>query len=252
MLKKMFIFIFIKKYTLILICIVFLVFTAKFFSISEVIAVLSSGFNPITGKSIVIDPGHGGIDGGTHFQNEILEKDLNLQISLKLKNMMESVGARVVLTRNKDMELGHLNKLSSSRHRRDLISRAQIINSVKPDVFLSIHINANDRQPEMRGPIVFYGSALPQSMTLAFFIQMRLNAMQPENTDFVQERNTPICYDYYLLKTVKYPGVIIETGFITNEMDRKLLQQPDYQKQVCEAIINGLKDYFIYIDKPIY
>jgi N-acetylmuramoyl-L-alanine amidase len=198
---------------------------------------------PIIGKPvIVIDPGHGGIDSGTHYRG-ILEKNINLEIGLKLKEIIEKNSkSEVIMTRTKDTALDHRNNYSSSRHRRDLRARVDIINQGKADIFISLHVDARGNEM-MAGPMVLYHSRQPQNKVLAEIIQNHLNEINHPEANFpahgIKRRR-----DLYILKAKNTPGIIIEAGFITNPKDRRLLQNDSYQWALVEAIYQGIEEYF--------
>lgn len=187
---------------------------------------------------IVIDPGHGGVDGGTVGEYGLLEKDVNLRLSLMLKELLEEEGYAVVMTRDTDTALDSLNQSSSSRHMRDLIARAGIINRSGAMLFLSIHVNSMASNPRESGSIVFYGSRFKQSRILAYYIQNELNSIKAAGRDRVH--NTPLRgRKYYILNTARVPGVIVETAFITNPEERALLATDDFVGQLAAAIAGG-------------
>lgn len=198
---------------------------------------------PFSGITIVIDPGHGGIDGGTNYQ-KILEKDINLNVSLKLKRLLEKDGANVVMTRAKDIALDHLNKKSDYRHKRDLIARTDIVNNTCPDIFVSVHVNAEKSSQKTSGPMVLYYSQSEQSKKLANFVQKRIEESYISSGYHISPRKPVANNSLFLLKNTKFPGIIIELGFITNSRDRSILTSEDFQKRLSEAIALGLKDYF--------
>lgn len=199
---------------------------------------------PLAGRSVVIDPGHGGIDGGTYHSDGTLEKDINLQVALKLKNLLEKSGVNVVMTRSSDVALDNLNDKSSYRHKRDLMARVDIINKSQPDLFISIHVNAEKSSPNTRGPMVFYYRQSQKSRELAVILQRRLNEAYNNSNQLVKERNPNPNSSMYLLCNTKCPGVIAELGFITNPIDRKMLKTEEFQNEISKAIANALKDYF--------
>jgi len=198
---------------------------------------------PLGGKVIVIDPGHGGIDGGANFKN-ILEKDINLAVALKLKGLLEKEGANVIMTRTKDVALDHLNKKSEYRHKRDLIARVDIINNSRPDIFLSIHVNAEKSSPATRGPMLFYYYDSVKSRQLAQYLQKYLEEAFREAGHSVPARSPYGNTTLFILKNTKAPGAIVELGFITNEKDRKLLTTKDFQNRIAKAIAHATKEYF--------
>ncbi|SDC80206.1 MULTISPECIES: N-acetylmuramoyl-L-alanine amidase family protein [unclassified Candidatus Frackibacter] len=201
--------------------------------------------NPLQKKVIVIDPGHGGIDGGTN-RKGLLEKNINLAISLKLREVLEDNNAEVIMTRDKDTALDHLNSRSRSRHVRDLWARVEIINQEKVDLFISIHVNAGSSY--LRGPLVFYQD---DNKDLAHLFQVKLNEMEFKGLEPVD--NAPIEGDYFLLRNAQKPGLLIEVGYITNPMDNRLLQKDDYQWLVARTLYYGIEEYFssfaFYLDR---
>jgi N-acetylmuramoyl-L-alanine amidase len=190
---------------------------------------------------IVIDPGHGGIDGGVGY-GEILEKDINLSIALKLKTLLEQKGYTVVMTREKDVSLDHLNHSSSSRHKRDLNARVDIINSSNAQLFISIHVNSNNRS-SAKGSVVFYHQKFEQNKTLAYAIQRVLNGLVVNGVK--RPTHDPQRQDYYIPDHAVVPGVIVETAFMTNKEERALLSTDEFQDQIAGAIADGTIQYLL-------
>ncbi|MCK8817241.1 N-acetylmuramoyl-L-alanine amidase [Natroniella sulfidigena] len=198
--------------------------------------------DPLADKTIVIDPGHGGIDGGTSYNN-LLEKDLNLEVGLKLRELLEARdNLTVIMTRNEDTALDHLNQYSRSRHQRDLMARIDIVNQEKVDLFISLHVDARTGQPEMQGPTVLYYPRHRENQKLAEILQKYLNQIDYPN--FNPPSHQARQRDFYILKAKNTPGVIVELGFITNHLNRKLLQQDSYQQALAKAIYEGVEEYF--------
>lgn len=192
---------------------------------------------PVANKTIiVVDPGHGGVDGGTSGGN-LLEKDVNLAISMKLKALLEQKGYTAVLTREADVSLDGLNQSSPSRHLRDLNARVGIINSSGARLFLSVHVNSMVADPSQSGSLVFYSRESRESRMLAYFIQDALNRAKAEGV--VRRKNDPLPGRYYLLVGTLVPGVIIETAYITNPAELALLATESFQQQLAEAIAAG-------------
>lgn len=190
---------------------------------------------PLAGKTIVIDPGHGGIDGGCS-RGSVLEKNINLSVALILRDKLKNEGAEVYMTRDTDTALDHLNNKSPYRHKRDLIARADIINQHKPDIFLSLHVNSGSISN--RGAIVFYSNKSPENANLAKPIQNYLN----ELTGYI---HTPQEGNFYLLRNAEAPGVLIEMGFISNPQEVNMLQDKTYQSKLAESIVSGVVYYFL-------
>jgi N-acetylmuramoyl-L-alanine amidase len=191
---------------------------------------------------IVIDAGHGGIDGGVGYAGA-LEKDINLSIALKVKACLEQRGYTVVMTRDKDVSLDHLNHSSSSRHKRDLNARVDIINTSNAQLFISIHVNSNNRT-SAKGSIVFYDERFEQNELLAYSIQRQLNELIVNGMK--RTTHDPQKGEYYVLSRAEVPGVIVETAFITNREERALLSTDGFQEQLAEAIAAGTEQYFLH------
>ncbi len=189
---------------------------------------------------IIVDPGHGGIDGGTN-KDGILEKEINLAVSKKLKKILEEKGYQVSLTRDEDIALDSFDSTGRNRHQRDLNARANMINSSNAQLFLSIHVNCNFKRPATNGSIVFYNDNFVENKVLAYAIQRALNTMEING-----EKRTihdPVQAKYYLLTFSKIPGVIIETAFLSNSAERHLLTKEEFREQLAEAIANGVENY---------
>lgn len=221
----------------------FAVLTALLFLVPYLIHLVNIQSNPFVDPGsgiIVIDPGHGGIDGGTN-KDGVLEKEANLAISKKLKGFLESKGYKVIMTREEDISLDNLNTSSSSRHQRDLNARVNIINCSNAQLFLSIHINCNFRKPNTDGAIVFYNSKFQQNEKLAYCIQRSLNNMIINGKK--RTVHDPQPGEYSLLKYSKVPGAIVETAFMSNVNERQLLTKDEFREQLALAIAGGVDCY---------
>lgn len=187
---------------------------------------------PLTGKTIVIDPGHGLEDPGTSYGN-IYEKDINLNISLFLEEYLGSLGANVILTRDGDYDLSTPN--ANYRKKSDFDNRIKLINESNADLYLSIHLNYlnNDKY---KGPQVFYSK---NNKVLANIIQKYMNNYLNGYREIKQ-----IPSDTYMYNKLKVPGVLIECGFLSNLEERNLLKTSEYQKKVAQAISRAILEYF--------
>ncbi|NPV92738.1 MAG: N-acetylmuramoyl-L-alanine amidase [Firmicutes bacterium] len=195
----------------------------------------------LAGRRIAIDPGHGGIDGGTN-RPDFLEKEVNLAVALRLRDDLIARGAEVVLTREEDIDLGMMSpEDGDGRYLRGLKTRVSIIEQNQSDLFLSIHVNANHRLPSTSGPMVFYSRKTPASRALAETLQARLNALAEEKG---LKRHSAGPARFFLLENCRTTGVIVELGFMTNRTERALLENGDYQQELVQAVIEGLKDFF--------
>jgi N-acetylmuramoyl-L-alanine amidase len=185
---------------------------------------------------VLIDAGHGGIDGGTHW-NGILEKDINLAISRKLYLLLRAKGLKVILNRTGDYALSDDNRwhLSRSRHRRDLSQRRGLTDEIGASLFVSIHVNWSPKGNK-RGPLVIH-QAEGRSVVLARFIQDSLNRQQG------RFRLPQVADKFYLLNRVQAPSVIVETAFLSDPQDRAMLTSIPGQNRIAAAIANGIIAY---------
>lgn len=186
---------------------------------------------------IVLDAGHGARDAGCSGINTgVKESDLNLEITLKLKQYLEDFGFDVVLTRNSDHPLYSQN--ATNHKREDMEKREEIIKNASPDMVISIHQNSF---PEIsqKGAQCFYSKTNKNSQKLAEVIQKQL-VSQIENA-----RNNAESGDYYILNiSDEMPISIVECGFLTNPEEEKLLTDSSYQNKLAYAIMCGVVEYF--------
>ena len=193
---------------------------------------------PLTGKVIYIDPGHGGPDGGA-VGNSTLEKDIALNVTLKLKDYLQEQGALVLVTREEDVDLADEDTTGYSRRKvEDLKNRVKVINESEADLFLSVHLNAIP-SAKWSGAQTFYSSQYKENENVAKFIQdeLRINL---ENTT----RKAKPINGIFLLKKVEKPGALVEIGFLSNPQEEKLLTTDKYQDKVAASIYNGILRYF--------
>jgi N-acetylmuramoyl-L-alanine amidase len=185
-------------------------------------------------KLVVIDPGHGGPDPGV-VRNGVCEKDITLDVALRLAAYLEQGGARVLLTRDKDCDLADPG--AKSRKRQDLERRVAMANDNKADIFVSIHVNSFPGANE-HGAQTFSQPDCTEGHELARAIQRELQTLL-RNTDRVAKKA-----DYFTGRTTKMPAVVVEIGFITNPREFRLLQESSYQSKVAFAVCAGLVRYF--------
>ncbi len=195
---------------------------------------------PITNKVIAIDAGHGGIDPGAVGKQGKMEDDINLDIVLKLRKLIEQNGGIVILTRDEDTGLYTENSPTiRAKKNEDLRNRRILINESEPDVFLSIHLNSFP-QSQYYGAQAFYKKGCEESKKLALLIQEELrNVLDKNNKRVPQPRDS-----VYLIREVTVPSVLIECGFMSNPQEEKLLNDPKYQEKIAWSIYIGMIRYF--------
>lgn len=192
----------------------------------------------ISNVDVIIDVGHGGIDGGTSY-GQLLEKNINLAIAEKTYEELRKKGYIVLINRSGDYALSNENLWlkTRSRHLKDLAQRSHLANEIKPKVMISLHVNSA-RRSSSRGAILLHQKN-DQSKQLAKQLQQSLNALYGVHEKPVHGKT------YYLLKHSRVPTVIVEMGFITNHQDREMLVHPSSQQAIAESIANGLEQYFM-------
>lgn len=189
---------------------------------------------PLLGKTIILDAGHGGKDGGAEVGN-VKEKDVNLRVVMVLKDALEEKGANVILTRTGDDDLSEDGV--SRRKKNDFDKRIEIINNTNPDIYLSIHQNIFESS-KYRGAQVFYVSRNSYNKHLAEVIQSELNSFTKTNRKIKEMRGK---YMYDRLNPI---GVLIECGFLSNYFDRTNLLNEGYVKKLSLKITQGIINYF--------
>lgn len=190
---------------------------------------------PKSTYTIVIDAGHGGRDDGCSGNQGSKESPINLAISRTLKNYLETLGIRVVMTRNDNNGLYSAN--AKNYKQSDMEKRIEIINNANPDMVISIHQNSFSDINQC-GAQAFYQENDDTSRAFAESVQSQLIS-QLDNA-----RSEANFGDYYLLKESGVSAVLVECGYLTNPDEEKKLQTTEYQNRVAYAIMCGVVKYF--------
>lgn len=211
--------------------------TATNINTSKTVATMAT---PVSSKTIIVDAGHGGEDGGAVSDNGVSEAEINLKIALKLQQLLEQSGSNVVLTRSDNNAIYDVDKKTlREKKNSDIRNRVKIGNGSSADIFVSIHLN---KIPENQyyGWQTFFKDGNEDGKRLATCIQNNLNeTMQKEN------KRTPLkINNVYIIKHVEIPTVIVECGFLSNSEEEKQLQQEEYQTKLAWGIYNGIMEYF--------
>ena len=193
---------------------------------------------PLSGLTILVDPGHGGYDGGARARDSgVLEKQLNLDVSLQLEQALVSQGAEVILTRREDVDLtSEPRPAGLTKKRQDMQARIDLATANQVDMVISVHMNEYRSRSES-GPQVFYREGSDGGRLLAGCIQEALiTALQPA------KKRAALPGDYFILQ-LDVPSVLVECGFISNAAEEKLLLTEDYQARVADAIAEGVVEF---------
>lgn len=193
--------------------------------------------NTLAGKTIMLDPGHGGPDTGAIGPTRTNEKNNNLAIALALNDILKQAGAKVMLTRDKDISICPASNYSETA---DLQARVVLADKNKPDLFISIH-NDSFTNPDIQGTSTYYSKDNPkedESLQLA-------NSIESAVIDTIKTKNRGVKEaGFYVLRDTTMPAVLLETAFISNPYEEARLQNPTFQKNVASAIFHGIYNYY--------
>ncbi|MDL2236858.1 N-acetylmuramoyl-L-alanine amidase [Christensenellaceae bacterium OttesenSCG-928-K19] len=197
----------------------------------------------LAGITVIVDPGHGDTDVGTiGVSTGRYEKDVNLEISLKLKEALEQKGVNVVMTRQDDNPLGPADEQDvGERKEADMQKREEIIESANAQLLISIHQNRFEDE-SVAGPQVFY--LRNEADGREYGVQFAHSLQQAINEDLAIENPRKINHgNWRLLKKGNQPSAIVECGFFSNPKEEALLQTEEYQNKLVAAIVRGSGDY---------
>jgi len=228
--KKANIFAYILYYTLIL-----SVLVASSYGISTAATVMAQ-ITPVDGRTcIIIDAGHGGVDGGTTSCTGILESQINLQISLRLDDLLHLLGYETKMIRTTDVSVYTEGESIAAKKVSDLKNRVKTVNETENAVLISIHQNYFD-DGRYSGAQVFYNK---EGNLLSKELQRELiSTLDSSNT-----RQAKMSSGIYLMEKVSCPAALIECGFLSNPEEEAKLRDPIYQKKLCSVIACVISRY---------
>ena len=191
---------------------------------------------PLVGKVVYLDAGHGGVDPGAYYK-DIYEEDINLSITLKLRDYLLTKGCTVYLTRDGDYDLS--NPKARLRKRSDLSNRASLIDKSNADLYLSIHLNSST-STAWKGAQVFYDDINKNNKDFALIFQKNFNSNLGSKREEKEIKNL------YMYKNIKnVPGLILELGFISNANEMQLLNKEWYQNKIVKVITKSVIDVLL-------
>ena len=187
--------------------------------------------------SILIDPGHGGEDGGAISCSGLPESGYNLEISLRLKDLMQFLGYDVRMTRDADISIHQDGKTIAQKKASDLKERVRLANSIENTVLLSIHQN---HFPDERysGAQVFYAGTTGSNILAKSLQEALIKALSPTSN-----RQSKKCSGVFLMEHIQCTGVLIECGFLSNKQEEAKLRDGNYQKQLCSVIATTVSQF---------
>lgn len=204
---------------------------------SRAVTVLSENAPLENRRCIIIDPGHGGEDGGAVSCTGVYESKLNLEISLRLQELFHFLGYDTMMIRTTDTSVYTQGDTIASKKVSDLKERVRMVNNAENALLVSIHQN---HFPESRysGAQVFYAKT-QDSQVLAEQLQAALiQAVNPGS-----RRSCKKSTGVYLMEHISCPGILVECGFLSNPEEEAKLQTPEYQKKLCCVIASCVGEY---------
>lgn len=181
-------------------------------------------------KCIIIDAGHGGVDGGATSCTGVLESQLNLQIALRLEDLLHLVGLDTVMIRRADVSVYTEGESIAAKKVSDLKERVRIVNSTDDAVLISIHQNTFS-DPRYSGAQVFYATSEGSQKLARAMQQALVESLNPESNRKAKKGSS-----IYLLEKIKNTGVLVECGFLSNPEEEKKLRTDAYQLKLCSVI----------------
>ncbi len=203
--------------------------------------IVKTGVQTESVPTVIIDAGHGGFDGGAKAADGTVEKDINLNISQKVRALLCFNGYNVIMTRTEDVGTEDDESATiSTRKKSDLANRLQIMKDNPDAIYVSIHLNKFTTSAA-NGAQVFYTKNYVEARDLAESVQANIiRLIQPENTRVIKQGTDST----YLLKNATVPAVIVECGFLSNKTELEKLKTDDYQSQMAFAIVGGIMDFY--------
>lgn len=210
------------------------VFMMAMFVLSSLTGGARPGLQPLKGKVIVLDPGHGGGDPGTVGVGTTTEAENVLAIAWELKGMLEKAGAEVIMTRQSDSNPAW-GTVYAAQENGQLASRVAVANRSQGQVFISLHNDWHDDRSVQGTSVHFYKS---QDLALAESLQRAL-VSRLHTVDLGVQRS-----NFYVLRNTTMPAVLVEIGFLSNPQEAARLSQPTYRLEVARALLMGINEYF--------
>ena len=225
-----------RTYYIILIS-VLLLFLVAGVGFSKAVTVFSENSEIERRNCVIIDAGHGGVDGGATSCTGVLESEINLQIALRLNDLFHLLGIDTVMIRTTDESVYTKGETIAAKKVSDLKERVRIINGTKNGVLVSIHQN-HFTDSRYSGAQTFYAQT-PGSKELAQLLQETFKA----TVNPTSKRQIKKADGIYLMQHIESTGVLVECGFLSNAEEENLLRDPQYQRKLCICIATTVRHY---------
>lgn len=190
--------------------------------------------------TILVDAGHGGVDGGAVGADNIQEKEINLEIALKLRDLLRFCGFSTQMTRETDCSIHDKDAVSIRQQKEsDLHNRLAMLEGMENGFLISIHQNKFELE-SCRGAQIFYGPLNEESQAFGELLQTRMVAdLDPANNRKAKQCGSNV----FLIYRAKQPAVLVECGFLSNREEAALLTTDEYQKKIAASIVGSLYEY---------
>ena len=206
-------------------------------SLNYAVTVISENAEYHVRHNVVIDAGHGGVDGGATSCSGVLESAVNLEIALKLNDLLRLLGVRTIMIRTTDISVYTEGETIAAKKVSDLKQRVKIVKNTDHAILVSIHQNYFS-DSRYSGAQVFYAETA-DSLDLAKRMQTQLVKSLNKGSN----RKVKKADNIYLMEHIQCPGVLIECGFLSNPAEDKKLNDPDYQRKISCVIASVLNNY---------
>ena len=204
---------------------------------SRIITALSENVTVNSKNTVVVDAGHGGVDGGATSCTGVLESQFNLEISQKLNDLLNLLGINTIMIRDKDCSVYTEGNTIAQKKISDLKERVRIVNSTENCLLVSIHQNLFS-DGKYSGAQVFYAPT-EGSQILAKSIQNTFH----RTINLESHRQEKKAESIYLMQHINCPGVLVECGFLSNPQEEYLLRTKSYQQKVCAVIACSISNF---------
>ena len=204
---------------------------------SKAVTVLSENYAVSDRKTVVVDAGHGGVDGGATSCTGVLESHFNLEIAQKLNDLLNLLGLNTVMIRNTDCSVYTEGQSIAQKKISDLKERVRIVNSTENCILISIHQNLFS-DSKYSGAQVFYAPT-EESQLIAKSLQASFIKMLNPGSHRMEKKADSI----YLMQHINCPGILVECGFLSNPQEEYLLRTKAYQQKICCIIACTVSNY---------
>lgn len=218
-------------------CVILCIVVAMSVAVSRFVTVVSESTPPVRNHCIVIDAGHGGVDGGATSCSGVLESNINLDFALCLNDLLNLLGIDTLMIRTTDMSIYSEGNSIAAKKVSDLKNRVKIVNTTQNAILVSLHQN-HFSDSRYSGAQVFYATT-PGSEKIA----KNLQALLVQTINSGSNRKAKKASGVYLMQNIQTPGILVECGFLSNPEEERKLRDSVYQKKLCCVIASVISTY---------